>query len=438
MKLVSISWLDGFYYKPRVDKELLRKYSAGLIALSACPAGEFIRSLDSKDISKAEKVAKEYLEIFGEGNYYFELQNHFYEELITQYGGTMDAAVKQDLQNMADIQKLTWETVKKFSPKLGVPIVATNDLHYIGADDAEAQDCLVCIQTGKFLTDIKRLRMIDTPNLYLKSPLEMGEAFKELPEALENSVKIAEMCNVEIPLGKSKFPIFQVLSDKTSMQYLRELTYERGQKKLELTEPVKERLEYELGVIEAKNYADYFLVVSDFIEWAHNEGIITNTRGSAAGSMVLYCLGVTNLNPLDYLLPFERFLTIWRPSLPDIDADMADDRRDDIIRYVMHKYGEDRVAHITTFGTMMGRAAIRDIGRVMAVPYGEVDRIAKMVPPPHQGFHKPLHEAVKEVPELAQVYKENPTYKKMIDLAIKVEGTVRHASVHAAGIVIAP
>ncbi len=436
MKLVSIGQLEGYYYKPRVDKKLLEKYHEGLIALSACPAGEFIRSLEEGGLTKGEEVAKKYLEIFGEGNYFFEIQNHFYEELLKN--GNLDETARQDLENMARVQALTWDSAKKLSKKLGIPIVATNDLHYINAEDAEAQDCLVCIQTGKFLTDTNRLRMVTTPNLYLASPDEMAVAFKEMPEALETSVKIAEMCDLEIPLGTPRFPVFEIPEGKTPIEYLRELTFTRAKTRMELTEERISRLEYELSVIEKKNYATYFLVVSDFMNWAKDKKIITNTRGSAAGSLVLYALGVTDIDPIYYMLPFERFLNPFRPSLPDIDADLADDRRDEVIRYVMHKYGEDRVAHIVTFGTMMGRAAIRDIGRVMAISYGEVDRIAKLVPPPQQGFHKPLSDAIKEVPELAELNRNSPQYKKMLELAVKVEGTVRHASVHAAGIVIAP
>ena len=447
MKLSSIAHLEGFYYRPRVDKELLKEYSEGLIALSGCPAGEFIRSLDSKDLTKAEEVAKTYLEIFGEGNYYLEIQNHFYSDYIKD--PNLDPTVRQDLQNMGLLQEITWVAAKQISEKLGIPIVATNDLHYVKKEDAEAQDALLCIQTAKFLSDIQRLRMIDTPNLYLKSPEEMAEAFKEVPEALENTNKIAEKVNLEIPLGNPRFPMFDIPENesqsassasqkKKPFEYLKELTFEKAKGRFALSEERIQRLEYELSVIEKKNYATYFLVVSDFMSWANEHGVITNTRGSAAGSLVLYALGVTDIDPIFYKLPFERFLNPFRPSLPDIDCDLADDRRDDVIRYVMDKYGEDKVAHIVTFGTMMGRAAIRDIGRVMAIPYGEVDRIAKLVPPPHQGFHKPLSDAIKEVPELNDLYKSDPQYRKLLDLAIKVESTVRHASVHAAGIVIAP
>ncbi|TSC86729.1 MAG: DNA polymerase III subunit alpha [Microgenomates group bacterium Gr01-1014_7] len=435
MKLTSIAHLQGFYYRPRVDKALLREYREGLIVLSGCPAGEFIRSID-QDLKKATEVAKEYLEIFGEGNYYFELQNHEYTKLLENT--QMDQAVRRDLENMEKLQDQTWKAVKVLSPKLKVPMVATNDYHYIKEEEADAQDALVCVQTGKLISDIDRLRLIDTPNLYLRSPLEMKALFHEIPESLENTVKLAKECNVEIPLGKASFPIFSTPEGLTSMEYLRQITFEKAQTVLKMTDEEKERLEYELSVIEKKKYADYFLVVYDFVSFAHEHGIITNTRGSAAGSLILFCLGVTNSNPLDYKLPFERFLTVHRPTLPDIDVDLADDRRDEVIKYVMEKYGEDKVAHIVTFGTMMGRAAIRDTGRVLGMPYGEVDRIAKLIPPPHQGFHKPLKDAIKEVPELSELYRNNEQIKTLLDLAQKVEGSVRHASVHAAGVVIAP
>ncbi|MBI4035316.1 DNA polymerase III subunit alpha [Candidatus Daviesbacteria bacterium] len=444
MKLTTIAHCAGYYYRPRVDKALLAKYHEGLIALSGCPSGEFIRSFDFpqgnsptvyKDLKKAEEVVKSYLGIFGAGNFYLELQRHPYEQSLEL---VVDEVVKKDLLELSNIQKQTLQAVKEISSKLNVPIVATNDCHYTKKEDADAQDALLCVQTGKFLAETKRLRMIDTPDYFLKSPEQMSEEFADLPEALENTQKIADQINIEIPLGVAHFPVFDTPVGKSSMEYLRELTYQKAKGKIDLTEKEKERLEYELGVIEQKNYADYFLVVADFMEWAHERGIITNTRGSAAASMVLYCLGVTNLNPLHYRLPFERFLTIYRPTLPDIDADIADDRRDEVISYVIEKYGEGKVAHIVTYGTMMGRAAIRDVGRVMGLSYGEVDRIAKLVPPPYQGFHKPLATSIKEVPELTILYKNNPQIKKLLDLASKVEGTVRHASVHAAGVVIAP
>ncbi len=435
MKLVSIGHLDGFYYRPRVDKELLKKYHEGLIVLSGCPGGEFIRSFDESSPAKPEEVAREYLEIFGEGNYYLEIQNHHYDQYLKN---VTEPSIKADLERMGELQTKTWKTAQEVSKKLNIPIVATKDLHYIEKEDAEAHDAVLCVQTGKFVSDIQRLRMIDTPDLYLASAEEMAEDFKEIPESIENTVKIADKINLELDLVKAIFPIFTPPDKKSSDDYLRELAYKGAGEKIELTEEVKTRLDYELDIITNKKLSDYFLVVWDFITWSHERGIITNTRGSAAGSLVLFCLGVTNLNPLDYLLPFERFLTKDRPYMPDIDADLADDRRDEIIHYLMSKYGEDKVAHITTFGTMMGRAAIRDIGRVLAVPYGEVDKIAKLIPMPHQGFHKTLSDALKEVPDLKAAYDSNAQYKKMIDLAIKIEGTVRHASVHAAGILITP
>ncbi|MBI4036652.1 DNA polymerase III subunit alpha [Candidatus Daviesbacteria bacterium] len=434
MKLVSIAHLEGFYYRARVDKRLLQEYHEGLIALSGCPAGEFQRNID--DLEKATKIAQEYLQIFGEENFYFELQNHEYKKLLEETN--LDPKVKKELEEMNKLQDLTWEAVKKLSPRLGIPIVATNDYHYIKPDEAEAQDALLCVQTGKLISEVNRLRMIDTPNLYLKSPDEMAELFKDLPEALGTSIKIANKCKVELELVKAVYPAFKTPDNKSPMQYLREITMQKAKEKLEVTKEIEDRLNYELEIIEFKKLADYFLIVADFIIWAHEKGIITNTRGSAAGSLVLYCLGVTNLNPLDYTLPFERFLTKDRPTMPDIDVDLADDRRDEVIRYLMNKYGEDKVAHIVTFGTMMGRAAIRDVGRVMGVSYGEVDRIAKLIPMPKQGFYTSLAEHLKQVPELRDLYQNNPQYKKLLDLAVKIEGTVRHSSVHAAGILITP
>ncbi len=434
IKLTTIAHCQGYYYRPRVDKKTLKELSEGLIGLSGCPSGELIRSFEAGQENKSEEVIKSYLEIFGE-DFYLEVQRHPYQSSLNQ---ATDEIIRKDIQRLLDIQNMTNKNVQEFSQKLGVKIVATNDFHYLKKEDAEAQDALLCIQTGKFLSEVQRLRMIDTPDYYLKSPEEMAELFKDLPQALENTAKIADAVNIEIPLGVARFPVFKTADGITPMDLLRKLTFEKGVEKFEITDTIKKRLDYELGVIEKKKYADYFLVVADFMDWAHQRGIITNTRGSAAGSMVLYCLGVTNLNPLDYLLPFERFLTIHRPTLPDIDVDIADDRRDEVIHYVMNKYGENRVAHIVTFGTMMGRAAIRDVGRVLGMAYGDVDKIAKLIPPPYQGFHKSLSDAIKEVPELSSMNRNDPQVKKLLDLATKIEGTVRHASVHAAGVVIAP
>ncbi len=436
MKLVSLGFLDGYYYRPRVDRELLKEFHEGLIVLSGCGASEFVRSLKDGDYKEAEQVAKDYLQIFGEGNYFFELQNHQYDQILKTE--ILDPQIKQELENLNHSQRLMFDAIKKLSPKLGIPIVATNDFHYVKPDDAPAQDALVCVQTGKYIKDINRLRMIDVPNFYIKSPSEMSELFLDLPEAIATTGKIADQIDVEIILGKANFPVFDVPTKETSMEYLKSLVYEKANGLIEMTEEESNRLEHELEVIEKKKYADYFLVIYDIVHFAQSHGIITNTRGSAAGSLVLYCLGVTNSNPLTYMLPFERFLTVFRPSLPDIDLDLADDRRDEVIRYVMDKYGHDKVAHIVTFGTMMGRAAIRDIGRVLAMPYGQVDSIAKLVPPPKQGIHKTLTDALIESPDLKRLYDGDPEVKHLIELAKKVEGTVRHASVHAAGVVIAP
>jgi DNA polymerase III subunit alpha len=437
MKLVSIAHLEGYYYKPRVDRELLKEFHEGIIALSGCPAGEFIRSLKKGDYKDGEEIARKYLEIFGEGNYYLELQNHEYSRLLKN--PELDPKVRQDLEHMEEVESYAFEGVKNLSQKIGIPLVATNDYHYINHDDVQAQDALLCVQTGRFVKDVDRLRMVDIPNLYLRSAEEMSELFTDLPEAISNSLKIAEDCNIEMTLGKPIFPIFDIPQGLSDIEYLRKLCEERFETKiLSDKESYRQRMEYELSVIESKKFATYILIVSDFINWAQKNGIITNTRGSAAGSLVLYIMGVTNIDPIAYMLPFERFMNPLRPKFPDIDSDIADDRRDEVIKYVTEKYGHDKVAQIVTFGTMQGRAAIRDIGRVLAMPYGDVDKIAKLVPPPHQGFHKSLSDAIREVPELMLLYKNNLEVKKLLDLAQKVEGTVRHASVHAAGLVISP
>src|SRR3989338_4221102 len=437
MKMVSVAHLDGYYYKPRVDKELLKEFHEGVIALSGCAGGEFAESLKEDDFRMGEEIAKKYLEIFGEGNFFLELQDHEYTKILTT--SELDPNVRQDMQRMEKFQKVWWKAVKTLSPKLGIPIVATNDYHYVSSDDAEAQDAVLCVQTGKFIKDINRLRMIDTPNLYIRSTQEMENLFAELPEAILSTVKIADQCGFEMTLGKPIFPIFDVPQGLKPIEYLRKISSEKFKEKFPDAKPeYKERLDYELGLIEAKNFATYILIVEDFISWAQQQGIITNTRGSAAGSLVLYVLGITNTDPIAYMIPFERFLNPLRPKFPDIDSDIADDRRDEVIKYITNKYGSDKVAQIITFGTMMGRAAIRDIGRVLGMAYGEVDRIAKLIPPPKQGFHQSLDDALRVVQELNELYKSNSQVKILIDLAKKVEGTVRHASVHAAGLVISP
>ncbi len=439
MRLVSIAYLDGYYYKPRIDRELLKQHHEGLIVFSGCPSGEFIRNINDASIKEAEEVARAYHQIFGE-DYYFEVQRHEYDQILA--GSNLDPQIRQDLERLNQIEKMSIQAIKELSPKLGIPIVATNDFHYVDFDDAPAQDALVCVQTGKNIADIKRLRMIDVPNFYVRSPQEMSDLFPDIPDAISNTAKVAEKVNVEITLGKASFPIFDIPDGLTADEYLRKSCFEGFERLFTKDDPRYQervdRLEYELEIIAKKGYSTYFLIVADFMNWATDQGIVTNTRGSAAGSFVLYVMGITLVDPISYLLPFERFLNPFRPSLPDIDADLADDRRGEVIRYVMDKYGHDRVAHIVTFGTMMGRAAVRDIGRVLGLAYGDVDQIAKLVPAPTQGFHKPLEDAVKEIPELTEMYRSKPEVKKLLDLAMKVEGTVRHASVHAAGVVIAP
>ncbi len=437
MKLVTIAHLEGYYYRPRVDRELLREYHEGIIALSGCPGGEFAKAIRDGKEKDAEEVVKTYLEIFGDGNYFLELQNHEYERIVKT--ADLDPKVKRELEEMVVFQNDWWRIVKNLSPKIGVPIVATNDYHYIKKDDAQAQDALLCVQTGKFIKDIDRLRMVDTPNLYIKSPEEMGELFRDLPAAQKTSLKIADLIDLELKLGKPIFPIFEIPDNLDDIDYLKKLAHEGFKEKFpDPTKEYQERLEYELQVIEDKKFVTYILIVNDFIHWAHSRGIITNTRGSAAGSLVLYSLGITNTDPVENLIPFERFLNPLRPKLPDIDSDIADDRRDDVIKYITERYGEDKVAQIITFGTMMGRAAIRDVGRVLGMPYGEVDKIAKLIPPPRQGFHQTLDDALREVVELTELYKNDPQVKKLVDLAKKLETTVRQASVHAAGLVISP
>lgn len=437
MKLVSIGFLEGYYYRPRVDRELLKTYHEGLVVLSGCGASEFVRSLTSGDFKEGEMIAKDYLSIFGEGNYYFELQNHQYQQFLDN--PNLDPVIRRDLEGLNLSQQHLFAAVKKLAPKLGIPVVATNDFHYIEPEDAPAQDALICVQTGKFIADTNRLRMIDVPNFYLRSPQEMRELFLDFPDAITNSSKIAKKAELELKLGKPIFPIVQVPGGVKATEYLREICETNFKERYPGKNQIyRDRLEYELSIIESKNFSNYFLIFYDFVSFAHQQGIITNTRGSAAGSLVLFLLGITNLDPIEFKLPFERFMNPDRPKLPDIDCDIADDRRDEVIRYITDKYGHDRVAHIMTFGTMMGRAAIRDIGRVLGMSYGAVDTIAKLVPVPKQGFHKTLEDALKEVPDLKRLYDNDGEVKQLIDLAKRVEGTVRHASVHAAGVVIAP
>lgn len=415
IKLTTAAHVEGYYYKPRVDKDLLREHSEGLIALSGCPAGELGRAIRSGNMEKAEAVIKEYQSIFGPDNYYLEIMNH------------PDVEFFQEWKN----------ALMELSRKLNIPLVATQDSHYLYPDDAFAHKTLVAISTN---TDIADTKIFSGNGQYhFISTEEALEWFKDVPEAMANTEKIAERCNVELSLGKFIFPNFELEQSKTTDDKLRELAYEGlKNKSLASQQDVIDRLEYELGVIKLKGYAPYFLVVEDLIRFATNNNIYTNIRGSVAGSMTTYLLGITKLNPLDYNIPFERFLNPDRPSAPDIDMDFADNRRQEVIEYTKKKYGNEKVAQIGTFGTMMARGAVRDVARALGKPYETGDRIAKLIPMGSQGFPMTIDRAMELEPELKNTYNHDAEARQILDVAKKLEGTVRHVSVHAAGIVIAP
>ncbi len=418
IQLVTISNLEGFYYKPRMDKELLKKYSEGLIALSGCMASELSRLIGRKKIEEAEKVAKEYQEIFGKGNFFIEISHH------------------PDIENHDEIKKGLIDLANKTK----IPLVATQDIHYLKPEDDVAQDFLVAIQTNAKMTDANRLTM-KQDDFSMRSPEEMESLFKNMPEAVKNTEIIASRCNINLELGRWVFPKINLPQGISSEDYLKKSALEGYQKKIsekDDSEETKKRLDYELEVINNKGYAPYFLIIADIINWAHQQEIITTTRGSAAGSFVSYLIGITNIDPVKYGLPFERFLNPHRPSPPDIDMDFADDRREEVIEYVKEKYGKDRVAQIGTFGTMMARGAIRDITRALGKPYDLGDKIAKIIPFGSQGFAMTIEQALKIVPELRQMYETEEEVREIIDLAQKIEGCARHVSVHAAGIVISP
>ena len=416
MKLVTFSHLEGFYYKPRMDKEILRKYSEGIIALSGCLGGELARSLANKNEESAIKIIKEHQEIFGKENYFLEIMKH----------GTVEGGEEV----RAGIIKL--------SKQLNVPLVATIDSHYPCSEDNKAHDTLLAIQTNSDIKDENKFSFGIDDYSFVDTEKAM-ELFKDVPEAVTNTMKIADMCNLELTLGSWVFPDFKIENGKTPDEKLRELTYV-GMKNLNIKETpeIKERIEYELKIIFDKGYSPYFLVVDDLIDYAKMHGILTTIRGSVAGSIVTYLLGITNVNPLEYKLPFERFLNPYRPSAPDIDMDYADNRRDEMIEYAKKKYGEDRVAQIGTFGTMMARGAVRDVARALAYPYAIGDRLSKMIPMGSQGMPMTIDHAMEIIPELKEAYKKEKDTREIIDLAKKLEGCVRHISVHAAGVVIAP
>ena len=411
IKLVTLSYLEGFYYKPRIDKEILREYSNGLIALSACLKGEIAQCILQKDIKKAKEVALDFLDIFGEGNFYLELQKNGIPE-----------------------QEIVNENLIEISQELSIPLVATNDIHYINKEDARAHEILLCIQTATNLNDPKRLKF-STDAFYFNSPEEMNENFSKVPQALENTIRIAEKCNLEINFRHAQLPEFEIPPEHNISTYLKELCNKGlNERYPEITKQLEERLEYELSVIKKMEFEPYFLIVWDFVRYAKEKGIMVGPgRGSAAGSLVAFCLNITNIDPMAYGLLFERFLNPERISMPDFDIDFCYERREEVIQYVSEKYGKDKVAQIITFGTMAARAAVRDVGRALGIPYAQVDTIAKMIPfEPNITIKKALNAESR----IKKAMTEDKNIKELIDTASSLEGLARHASTHAAGIVL--
>lgn len=411
MKIVSKGFVEGYYYRPRIDMEVLEEHHEGIIALSACLAGEVQRYIMKGLYPEAKKAALKYEAVFGKGNYFLELQDHGIPEQQT---------VNQQLIRM--------------SQELGIDLVATNDIHYTYAEDEGAHDILLCIQTGKKLEDENRMRY-EGGQYYVKSPEQMAELFPYALQALENTQKIADRCHVELEFGVTKLPKYDVPEGYTSWEYLNKLCFDGLEARYpEITPELKERLEFELGIIQKMGYVDYFLIVWDFIKYSRDNDIMVGPgRGSAAGSIVSYCLGITNIDPIKYNLLFERFLNPERVSMPDIDIDFCFERRQEVIDYVVEKYGKDRVVQIVTFGTMAARGVIRDVGRVLDVPYAFVDSIAKAIP---NELGITIEKALKYNPELSTLYQSDEQVKHLIDMALRLEGLPRHTSMHAAGVVI--
>jgi DNA polymerase III subunit alpha len=411
MRLVSAAYIEGFYYKPRVDRELLEAHSEGLIALSACLAGEIPTHILNGQIEKAYEAARYYRDLFGANNFFLEVQDNGIRE--------------QQIVNKALLQIHKDE---------GIPLVASNDVHYLSKKDSAVHDVLLCIQTGKTVDETDRMRF-ESEEFYLKPSEEMIAAFSDYPGAIENSLLIAERCNVEQDFSQMHLPEYDLPDGTDADEYLKNLCYEGMKKRYpEITTELEERLEYELKVIQQMDYSNYFLIVWDLIDYARKHEVIVGPgRGSAAGSLVAYCLGITNIEPLQYGLLFERFLNPERISMPDIDIDFCDDKRDRVMAYVNEKYGQERVAQIITFGTMAARAAVRDVGRALAIPYADVDKIAKLIPTEPK---MTIEKALKQSKELKSLYKEE-IYRNLLDTSMAVEGMPRHASTHAAGVVIA-
>lgn len=415
MKLATEAHLRGYYYKPRIDIEILKKYHEGLIGSSACVQGEVPRLGSQGKYEEAKEAALKYQEILGKDNFYLEIQ---------------------DLPGVPQ-QKKSNEALIKISKETGIPLIATADIHYVNPEDSAVQDILLCLQTKKLLDDPGRMNMT-SDSYHIRTPEEMQKAFSHIPEALENTQKIVDACDVEIKFDQIILPKFQVPNGKTDNDYLRELCAEGLKKRYsnqsEITQVHNDRLEYEMGIIEKMGFSSYFLIVQDFVNWARSQGILVGPgRGSAAGSFVSYLTGITNLDPIKYDLLFERFLNPDRISMPDIDLDFADHRRDEVLQYCREKYGEDHVAQIITFGTMAARAAVKDAGRVMAMDYNYCDTLSKMIP-----MFTNLKDALENTPDLIQEYNTNANAKKIIDAAQRLEGVARHASVHACGVVITP
>jgi DNA polymerase-3 subunit alpha len=416
MKLVSIGYLQGFYYRPRIDKEVLLAHRDGLIGLSACLRGEIPMLLQQKRFNDALKASDEFMQILGKNNFYLEVQENFIPE-----------------------QKIVNQGLVKISRELNIPLVATNDVHYLTKDKARAHEALLCIQTQTTLNDEKRLRF-QTDEFYFKSPQEMKELFKEIPEALANTLEIAKRCNLELDFSQVHLPRYEAPQGKTKEEFLMGLCEEGLIQRYENTTPaIRERLVHELKIIKEMGFTSYFLIVWDFIHYAKNNRIpVGPGRGSAAGSLVSYILGITDIDPLRYNLLFERFLNPERLSLPDIDIDFCYERRQEVIDYVTKKYGQENVAQIITFGTMQARAVVRDVGRVMGLSYADVDRIAKLIPPSDStNPNYSLRDALENEPELNSLYKTDTQIKELINTALSLEGLNRHASTHAAGVVIA-
>ena len=411
MKIVSKGFVDGYYYKPRVDMEVLEQYHEGIIALSACLAGEVPRAITRGNYEEAKEIALKYQKCFGKENYFLELQDHGIPE---------QQNVNQHLLRM--------------SQELGIELVATNDIHYTYAKDAEPHDILLCIQTGKKLADEDRMRY-EGGQYYVKSEQEMAELFPYARQALENTQKIADRCHVEIEFGVTKLPHFEVPEGYDSWSYLNKLCFDGLKERYPQNHTeLEDRLNYELGVIKEMGYVDYFLIVWDFIHYAREHDISVGPgRGSAAGSLVSYTTGITNIDPIKYNLLFERFLNPERVSMPDIDIDFCYERRQEVIDYVVRKYGEDCVTQIVTFGTLAARGVIRDVGRVMDLPYAYVDGIAKQIP---MELGITIEKALKMNPELRTMYENDESVKTLIDMSKRLEGLPRHASMHAAGVVI--